>query len=235
VREQTQELASWALGESPNVRSTSHHASASDSVLDGRTPPISVRSDSEHGDARESTDSLRPDITGDVIEEVAEPVTPEREDPAAYPGHASGLSHLMRDRQAQGRDEGSTGVSSYTDFDQHSAPSVFIDDVETGEVTEASPLLPRERLPGRLYSSIQKDDGYAPPRNIHLKGWWAKTKHEYRSVVHTVSHPQEWDIREMGRTGMGAVTAVFLGLLLNILDALSYGRSTDICVRESQN
>jgi SulP family sulfate permease len=235
VREQTQELASWALGESPNIRPTAHHASASDSVFDGRTPPLSVLSDSEHGDTRDSIDSTRPDIASDVIEEVAEPVTPEREDPDAHPGHTSGLSHLMKDSQAQGRDEDSVGVGSYTEFDQQSGPSVFIADVEPGAVTEASPLLPQERLPRPTYGSNQKDAGYAPPRNIHLKGWRVKIKHEYRSMIYAVSHPQEWNIQEMGRTGMGALTAVFLGLLLNILDALSYGGFTEICACKSRS
>jgi SulP family sulfate permease len=227
VREQTQELASWALGESSSVRTAGHHASASDSMLDGRTPPLSVLSDSEHGDTRDSTDSPRPDITSDVIEEVAEPVTPERDDPAVQSGQASGLSNLIKDNQAQGRDEESIGVGSYSEFDQRSSPSVFIDDVETNEATEASPLLPRERLPGRSYSSTPKAGDYATPRNIHLKGWWTKIKYEYRSMTYVVSHPQDWNIQEMGRNGMGAVTAVFLGLLLNILDALSYGGSAD--------
>jgi SulP family sulfate permease len=225
VREQTQELASWALGESPSLRPSGIYASTSDSALDGRIPPLSALSDSEQGDTRTSIDSSRPDIIDDVIEEVSEPVSPEGEGSSAIAGHASGLSNLMKDRRSRGRDGDSIAVESFSEFDQRSGPSVFIDDVETGEVTEASPLLPRERLPGRSYNTNPKDAGHRVSRHIKMKKRWAKIKYEFDSLVYTVSHPRDWDAKQMAHDGLGAVAAVFLGLLLNILDALSYGES----------
>jgi hypothetical protein len=36
-------------------------------------------------------------------------------------------------------------------------------------------------------------------------------------------HPARWDVQEMLKTSVGALSAVFLGVLLNLLDALSYG------------
>jgi SulP family sulfate permease len=223
VREQTQELASWALGESPSLRPSGLHASASDSVLDGRIPPFSALSDSEQGDTRTSIDSSRPDIIDDVIEEVSEPVSPEGEGSSAIAGPASGLSNLMKNNQTRGRDVDSIATGSYIEFDQRSGPSVFVNDVETGEVTEATPLLPRERLSGRSYSSNKKDGGIPRPQHVYSKSRWGKMKHEFDSLVYTATHPKDWDTKQMAHDGMGAVAAVFLGLLLNILDALSYG------------
>ncbi|KAF2430527.1 hypothetical protein EJ08DRAFT_588970 [Tothia fuscella] len=104
-----------------------------------------------------------------------------------------------------------------------SPSSVFVEDVENVEVSESSPLLPRERLPKRTYSTIHKNSGYHRPRKPYFKNRWAKFRHETEDLVHHFSHPKEWDARQIVREGTGAIAAVFLGLLLNVLDALSYG------------
>jgi hypothetical protein len=169
-------------------------------------------------------ESSRPDVIDDVIEEVSEPVSPQENDYNPSAAHPSALSNLMRERLSPSRVGGKSQTSSYGESDQQSGPSVFIDDVDIGETTEASPLLPRERLPGRSYSSHQKDTRLPGPLKLHLKSRWAKIKYEYRSMVYTASHPKDWDVKQLVHDGSGAVAAVFLGLLLNILDALSYGK-----------
>lgn len=37
-------------------------------------------------------------------------------------------------------------------------------------------------------------------------------------------HPELWDVNAVVSASLGAVSAVLLGLLLNVLDALSYGK-----------
>jgi SulP family sulfate permease len=104
------------------------------------------------------------------------------------------------------------------------------------EVTETSPLLPRHRQSLRkpAYDAEANeedgdddDDGYQP-------GTWNRLGHHYPSLraarkkLRRASiDPRQWDFRELGRKIIiepaCMVPAVFLGLLLNLLDALSYG------------
>jgi SulP family sulfate permease len=230
VREQTQELASWALGESPSYRPATirsyHPSSASDSGIEARPTAQSLFEDSEQGEERPSIDSSRADITEDVIEEVSEPVTPENEvDGGASLGQTSTLTELMRETVSRKRHSSNVDRDSgfsYIDSDRYSVPSVFVDDIESAEATEATPLIPRERIP-RMSESSHKAAGYYKPQKAHFKSPWAKFRHETESWIHTASHPKEWDVKRAVHDGTGALAAVFLGLLLNVLDALSYG------------
>ncbi|QDS74427.1 hypothetical protein FKW77_006102 [Venturia effusa] len=220
VREQTQELASWALGDSHSYRSSSPNLfhTASDSDVESR-PRRS--SDSTQGEGRPSVDSTRPEM----IEEVSEPQSPEDNGETTEP-QPSALSNLIRDNYESGKNVQGYGTNSRypdSDSDHYSTPSVVIDDLED-DVTERTTLLPTERLSGRpMTRTSKRPSGYGQKMEIHFKNHWAKIKYASRDVVQTLSHPQKWDLREISSVTIGATAAVFLGLLLNILDALSYG------------
>jgi SulP family sulfate permease len=226
VREQTQELASWVLGDSVSLRSGSpnpfHNALGSESDFDGRSRGYS---DSTQGEGRQSLDSSKPDI----IEEVSEPQSPEDTgDAAETEAQPSALTNLIRDHSPPKSSKGFLGYGTnarYADSDQYTTPSVIVDDVDDG-VTETTTLLPRERLPGRSGGVSAKFSGYGEEMEIQFKNRWAKLKYTSQDVVRSLSHPKEWDLREISSVTIGAVAAVFLGLLLNILDALSYGKLT---------
>ncbi|KAE9975946.1 hypothetical protein BLS_002331 [Venturia inaequalis] len=224
VREQTQELASWALGDSNSLRSGSpnpfHNASTSDSEFESRPRRYS---DSSHGDGRRSMDSARPDM----IQEVSEPQSPEDTGDTTEV-KPSALSNLIRHGSPpNGKDSKLLGYgtnSRYSDSDQYSTPSVLIDDVSEDGVTERTTLLPTERFSGRPISRASKSPaGYGQKMEMQFKSHWAKLKYASRDVAKTLSHPRQWDMRKVSSVTMGALTAVFLGLLLNVLDALSYG------------
>lgn len=125
-------------------------------------------------------------------------------------------------RKRQGSNVDRDSGFSYNESDRHSSPSVFVEDVDSIEATEATPLLPRERLP-RMSESSNKNIGYYGPSKGYFKSRWAKVRHETGSLMHAVTHPNEWDVMQMVHDGTGALAAVFLGVLLNVLDALSYG------------
>ncbi|TID21547.1 hypothetical protein E6O75_ATG04942 [Venturia nashicola] len=225
VREQTQELASWALGDSNSLRSGSpnpfHNASNSDSDFESRPRRYS---DSSQGEGRQSVDSARPG----VIKEVSEPQSPEDtgETTEAQP---SALSNLIRHGSPpNGKDSknllGYGTNSKYSDSDQYSTPSVIVDDVSDDGVTERTTLLPTERLSAKPASRFsKKPSGYSHTMEMHFKNYWAKLNYASRDVVEALSHPRQWNLREASSLTIGALAAVFLGLLLNILDALSYG------------
>lgn len=117
-----------------------------------------------------------------------------------------------------------SGIASDDEEERHSRPSVLIDDVEVGKVTEITPLLPRERLSGRVENTRYQD--YRPPNKgfLHrLTNQLSQFKHDTENAFETIVHPRRWDVREALNSGVGMLSAVFLGVLLNILDGLSYG------------
>lgn len=104
------------------------------------------------------------------------------------------------------------------------------------EPTEESPLLPRERLPPmrKRYSGDAPED--LESQALQRKGtWYNKINHAYPSLrglanrtYNVMSNPKRWDMKKVGHKVVVepalVMPAVFLGLLLNLLDALSYGR-----------
>jgi SulP family sulfate permease len=118
---------------------------------------------------------------------------------------------------SQGRERG---------HDEHSEIGIVVDDYGTGDVTETSALLPRERLPSSKKTPRQykhTDPGFAEQQRSVLSKRWSWLKFAAKDVLASATRPQNWDIRHTSQVVIGAFAAVFLGLLLNILDALSYG------------
>nr|POE47718.1 uncharacterized protein c24h6.11c [Quercus suber] len=114
-------------------------------------------------------------------------------------------------------------------------PEVVITNDRTNEATENSPLLPQARL-----STRRKQQSYDIPGDIERQGSavssnrWIQREHEYPSWRAKVkkawdrtTDPESWNLRAIGSAvivqPVQMVPAVFLGLLLNLLDALSYG------------
>jgi len=217
VRQETAELSSSFLSESGMSRYFSAESRNGSEI--GRPPP---------GQRHET------------IEERSEPVTPEGK-PGAGPG-SSELSAALRDEspneflypyeidseaaasESDARSAAPKGVVSGEDQD---------DDDEIEQVTERSSLLPRPRL------SSNRKQTYEAARNTEDQpteqgGSWNRLGHHYPSIRvlghkfrHVVLNPKSWDMRAIGRAVVlrpaSMLPAVFLGLLLNLLDALSYG------------
>lgn len=230
VREQTQELANWALGDSSSYKGSGlqhqQEASASGSDVGGHDRSNSVFSDSDAGDPRDSLDSTHPD----AIEEVSEPQSPEDNEHEIVkkgPDQPSALSNLIREADPDHRYDyltiGSNGRE--LDSDRRSEISVMIDDYDTGESTEVSALLPRARLPPsrKLQKYNYTEPGFAEQQKTIVGKRWSWFKFAAKDALNRVASPRTWNVVQMWEVSVGAVSAVFLGLLLNILDALSYG------------
>ena len=215
----TQELASWALGESPSSRtgatsSSGHQGPAlSDNEFEGRNKDGSMFSDSEQGEYRDSLDSSRPE----AIEEVSESVSPQEHDDrlSKVKSQPSALSYFIQHPSPKSR-------NYLTDIDRPTSPSIFVDGVDVGAVTESTSLLPRPRLT-EPPKSRRKDVAYTGRHWARRKGRWATFRYELARAWRTTTRPSEWDLRRASSIAIGALAAVFLGLLLNVLDALSYG------------
>lgn len=98
-------------------------------------------------------------------------------------------------------------------------------------MVETTPLLPRERLP-----SVRKSNyNTASEHDIEQQseddlGTWDRIAHQYpslKNVRRASLNPKTWDFRRVTQKVLvqpvSMLPAVFLGLLLNLLDALSYG------------
>jgi len=228
VRDQTEELASWALGESGSYKSDlpgRSHA-VSDPEISVRPRTGSIHSESEQGDRRLSVDSSRPD----VIEEVSEPTSPEEITPSAHPTARSALSNLIRTSPPNELEDyiGAGGREEYRDNEGRGRPRIIVEDTEEQAMHETTPLLGKARSPAEQGKPHFDEPSEAEQQFIHGKGTLAKVRYFGKRAVHTISHPKTWDRQAIWRHAVVepfvAIPAVFLGLLLNILDALSYGR-----------
>ena len=168
----------------------------------------------------------------DTIEEISEPVSPagsSNEGPAS-----SQLTEALRKQRS------TKPVPTQRDSTMPRArletgprvPDLVVSSEDEAEATENSPLLPCERLPSYRKPRDDTDsdpedlDGYDP-------GTWNRVGHHYPSLQKTrrrlyhVVHPAQWDFRKIANKVLlepvCMLPAVFLGLLLNLLDALSYG------------
>ena len=164
----------------------------------------------------------------ETIEERSEPATPSGG--ITHPPAPAELVEALRKPLPSGF-LGPADLDSDS-FDRRT-PSVAITEDDAADAREDSSLLPRERL-----SSRQKQSYGAVPsveeQSTRPTGVWNRLGHHYPSVhelastIHqTVLNPKSWDLREIGRTLIlkpaSTLPAVFLGVLLNLLDALSYG------------
>jgi sulfate permease, SulP family len=98
-------------------------------------------------------------------------------------------------------------------------------------IGEETPLLPRSQDDLSNRGGHDKDlERQHSHRRPFLQHVWAASHRalaKSRSAAYTASHPKTWNRRAIWREGfiqpISVLPAVFLGLLLNILDALSYG------------
>lgn len=176
----------------------------------------------------ESHDPSRPGI----IHEVSEPASPAvTESPRKSPP-LSALSEMIRN-SSPSDDEGrmSTNEIKVGAVDTHIAT------IAQGTISpprEYTPLMAGKGSPSTkgttAYNSIEdlegQEEGLKPNSN-GIRGAIASTKEQGHRVLSWISNPKSWNPWAIWSHGIqqpvGNVPAVILGLLLNILDALSYG------------
>ncbi|WPG99632.1 Hypothetical protein R9X50_00245000 [Acrodontium crateriforme] len=205
VREQTVELSSSFLSDSDFVN----------------------RIDAER---RDSSSFLR---THETIRERSEPGSPSGTGIGAPA--PSELSEALKLQASKSDDEplSKTAEMGARTFLPSSVPEVFISDEDDATATEVSPLLPRERLSARR--SLPHDGtGDEESQFLPENSGWDRFGHRYPSlkkvtgrIQRVMVHPKTWDFRRFGHAVVlrpaSMIPSVFLGLLLNLLDALSYG------------
>lgn len=187
----------------------------------------------DHLSHYESNESSRPD----VIREVSEPVSPGSLKSSRKSTATSALSDLIRNFLPAEEEsvEGSMGTEETDELNSDGVLAVTVDKGIISQPTERTGLLLRRVMSGHdrssSYDSIpdlesQKLSGTGVTSRIHQ----VVTRMRLHSslVIKRISNPESWDRQAIWRYGfcrpVGYVPAVILGLLLNILDALSYGK-----------
>lgn len=148
----------------------------------------------------------------------------------------SALSELIRNSPSS--EEASVGGSADTDEDELNSEGVLAVTVDKGIIsqpTERTGLLLRRVMSGHgkpsIYDSIpdlesQKLSGIGVKSRI--REVVAGARAHGGLVIRRMSNPKSWNRQAIWRDGfcqpLGYIPAVILGLLLNILDALSYGK-----------
>lgn len=177
-----------------------------------------------------------PQRSHDIIAERTEPPTPDPEAFEQRPNSFTAVSHASDALQSYADDASSLNSGTNTTGRSLATrvPQVVVtggdDDEDNSNMDERAPLLPRERLPSHRKQRYDSGPSFeAPPR----QGIWNRLGHHYpsfhtaKSVVRVLANPKGWDLKQVASAVIVApvktLPAVFLGLLLNLLDALSYG------------
>lgn len=187
----------------------------------------------DHLSRYESNDSFRPD----VIREVSEPVSRDSLESSRESPPASALSEMIRysPPAEEASVEGSMDTDEEDEVNSDGVLAVIVDKGIISQPTERTRLLLRRVMSGRerssLYDSIpdlesQKLSGTGVTSRIREAV--KRTIDHSRTVLSRISNPKSWNRQAIWRYGfrqpIGYVPPVILGLLLNVLDALSYGK-----------
>jgi SulP family sulfate permease len=239
VREQTAELASLALSDAASGYSSSSPPKHSSPFVTGEgaatIDSIFDKPQSQDNDSnRPSTETSHPE----AIEELSEPVSPEESSEPAQsrsPG-TSALTQMLRSSPPDDITYELNGSRTQGTVTEASLkpPSVAIDD-SMSEDTEHTPLI--QKHPSVGSHRISTYDG----AHVDIEGAtssgesrWDQLGRKFKQSIHSlhtfqrvIFHPKSWDRKAIWKNGFvepaSLLPAVFLGLLLNILDALSYG------------
>ena len=220
VREDTAELASLAL--SGIVSNRSEHSPARHRASSTAQNHSSLSSQLDQDEMRRSVSntSSRPG----AIQEVSEPTSPQSSGSSQNSQCQSALTELMKNLPPS--EEDSLGT------DQEESPTTA--GLQPVTVREGIISQPSERasLLGKktAYGTIKDLEGQQV-REVELENQIRAVSQRVRDktarIVRVASNPKSWDrqsILEYGvRQPASFVPPVMLGLLLNVLDALSYG------------
>ncbi|KAL9108164.1 MAG: hypothetical protein Q9227_007018 [Pyrenula ochraceoflavens] len=222
VREQTAELASLAASGFPaSMPRNFSPGPASDS--EPELPPDESLNIPRHFQADQPT--------SEAIVEVSEPPSPNETiepllSPHAAPSALTDMIHASPPPHRnflQGNEHHRRDASTYPDMDVFLRP----DSDGTSERTLLkTPSLPTKRY-GTVTEDLERQFDCRPQQPNKLHTSIMHTRDNLRSVVQTVSHPKSWNANTVWRKGVvyptSLLPAVTIGLLLTILDALSYG------------
>jgi sulfate permease, SulP family len=235
VREDTAELASYALSDhASSVHSGSPHPSSlTQSNLESYFP---LQSDEELPTPRNLND-FRPHM----IQEVSEPISPEIGHPGYKSPGTSILTNMIRKSPKKASPPNEEEEQSDIEPEDEDNGRQFSQErliVTTNGVkvdsTERTPLLKKDSS-GSPHPDYIHGEPDIERQALHRKVSWPKfrklvswPRKKGINALRIVANPKSWDRKVIWHNAVvvptGYLPAVILGCLLNILDALSYGK-----------
>lgn len=228
MRQDTAELASWALSDVASIRGGTpprRHASPG-----GITTATNLDSffdePSDHSRTYDDPDSTYPA----VIQEVSEPTSPESH-PSLHPStKASMLTEMIRTSYCAMEDE-DRGDAICTNANTSYQPVEVRPGIISQQPHEGTALLRTisslKAPTSKFFRDIESLERTHVTRFQKVRQAFTWSKDQSVSVVRTLGSPKTWDKRIIWQNTVvkpaGYIPAILLGLLLNILDALSYG------------
>jgi SulP family sulfate permease len=233
VREDTAELASYLLSDGSTQRRPS--------FLQRNRPSSQEGLALEFGDA-DSTDGSVRRSSGTILE-VSEPPSPEEQEDGERTGEGEGpsaLANLLR------RASPPSSLQDHTNIPQARVENVDADQTQSSpidetphrpeaaatEISEYTPLLGRRTSGSGDSTSVDLEGQKTQARARWLRGLAErrqKAEHHVIRIAKIASSPRSWNGKAIWETAVvdpvSCLPAVAVGLLLNILDALSYGES----------
>jgi len=245
VREDTAELASYALSDKASTQSSSPPVRRS----------VQTQLESYFNQGSESESASHRDIEGvqhDIIQEVSEPDSPESGPSNKAPG-TSALANMLKKSPLSGSPQDNDGAhddKSLRGRDEDQADSaqgrlIITSNGVRLDASERTPLLGKDTnfethhpdwIRGQQdieRQELKRRKSWPKLRNIIL---WPKEK-SY-DIASVVFNPKRWDrkaiLEHTVKAPLGYMPAVVLGVLLNILDALSYGMSCTFNIKSGR-
>ena len=233
VREDTAELASYALSDRASARSTSPPPR--------RSAQTHLESFFANGSDSESVMNREAEaLRQATIHEVSEPGSPENGSGSDKSPGTSVLTNMLR------RSPPSTSLPQQEE-EAAWEPADIENEIETSSdrrrliITpngvredERTPLLGKDPIEYRHHPDWIRGEQDLERQEMKRKGSWPKlrnvilrSKEKGLDIARNVLNPKSWDRKVIWKNAVvapvGYLPAIVLGLLLNILDALSYG------------
>ncbi|KAL2043388.1 hypothetical protein N7G274_003694 [Stereocaulon virgatum] len=222
VREDTAELASWALSDIASIRSehstTRHHTPS----LAHHKSTSSFGGLSEHDDVNRkvSSESTRPE----VIEEESEPTSSQSSRSSQKSLRHSALTDMIKNSPPTEDDSEDNDEDEL--FATQGVHPVTVGEGIISQPNERTPLLGKRTAYGSV-KDLESLKASAVVPSSRLSIALRQCRDNTARVVRTVTNPKSWNTQDILNYGLrqpaSFIPPVILGLLLNILDALSYG------------
>lgn len=222
VRDETAELASIAA--TGFASSVPRHNSPG-------PPTLSTMLDVPVDGAHRSTTESRPE--SDAIEEESEPPSPDEMQASPAPRLApSALTNMMHRPPPSSTEHLESDQSNDDTLLENPTDSRIppLKGVNSTSSSEMAPLLKKPLRTAHDYGSVgdlERQTKYDPKRENSLTTTYKHVKERSRAIIQIAAHPKSWNSKAVWHKGIvfpaTLLPSVFLGLLLNILDALSYG------------
>lgn len=167
------------------------------------------------------------------IQERSEPVSPRADNStSSHPGTSSALTAMILDSPPRGDDNQPLRKRHSTGQDS-APPAIKLSRQSSHEGDEQTPLI--RTTPSRsngpkdygTSTAVDVENQYRLPTNVSDSRFGFSLAKKGRALYQSAFNPKTWNRHTMWENGVAypasLLPAVLLGLLLNILDALSYG------------